>query len=86
MTIKAILRDGLIQPLEPLPSDWTEGQELIVEEPAEAERSALIDEWARDLEAAAVQVPAEEHDRFRQALSDVERDSKEAVRREWGLL
>lgn len=85
MTIKAILRDGLIQPLEPLPPDWSEGQALVVEEPTEAERPAPIDEWARDLEAAAVQLPAAEHDRFRQALGDVERDSKELIRREWGL-
>lgn len=34
MTIKAVLRNGVIQPVEPLPSDWAEGQELLVEEPS----------------------------------------------------
>ena len=33
MTIRAILRHGIIQPVEPLPPDWAEGQELVVEEP-----------------------------------------------------
>jgi uncharacterized membrane protein len=85
MTIKAILRDGHIQPLEPLPTDWLDGQELVVEEPEDSGVDARIAEWERDLAAATAQLPAEEHDRFRQALSDVERDSKESVRREWGL-
>jgi hypothetical protein len=85
MTIKAILRDGRIQPLEPLPPDWTDGQELVVEEPDLAGTEAQVDQWATDLEAAAARVPTEEHDRFRQALSEIERESKDSVRREWGL-
>jgi hypothetical protein len=85
MTIKAILRDGHIQPLEPLPPGWAEGQELVVEEPDLAGSEAQINGWAEDLEAAAARLPAEEHDRFWQALNDIERESKDAVRREWGL-
>jgi hypothetical protein len=30
--IKAVLKNGTIQPLESLPADWTEGRELLVEE------------------------------------------------------
>jgi hypothetical protein len=85
MTIKAILRNGRIQPLEPLPSDWADGQELVVEQPELADTGAPVADWARDLDAATAQLPAEEHDRFRQALDEIERDSKDAVRREWGL-
>jgi len=85
MTIKAILRDGRIQPLEPLPPDWAEGQELVVEEPEGAEGEAQILQWASDLDKAAARIPAEEHERFLRALDEVERASKDAVRREWGL-
>jgi hypothetical protein len=85
MTIKAILRNGRIQPLEPLPSEWTDGQELVVEPPEAAATEAQVDEWANDLEAAAAKLPREEHDRFQKALDEVERQSKEAVRREWGI-
>ena len=85
MTIKAILRNGHIQPLEPLPPDWADGQELVVEPPELTGAETPISEWAKDLEAAAMGVPAEEHDRFRQALGGIERESKDAVRREWGL-
>jgi hypothetical protein len=85
MTIKAILRNGRIQPLEPLPVDWTDGQELIVEQPDSGGAAAQVSEWAEDLEAAAARLPAEEHDRFRRALNEIGRESKDAVRREWGL-
>ncbi|MGD0539954.1 MAG: hypothetical protein ABSB33_00415 [Tepidisphaeraceae bacterium] len=85
MTIKAILRDGRIQPLEPLPPDWTDGQELVVEEPDLAGAKIQVDQWAKDLETATARLPAEEHDRFRRALGEIERESKDAIRREWGL-
>jgi uncharacterized membrane protein len=85
MTIKAILRDGHIQPLEPLPPDWAEGQELLVEPPDSEGQDTQVLEWAQDLEDAAARLPAEEHDRFQKALREIERESKEAIRREWGL-
>jgi len=85
MTIRAILRHGIIQPVEPLPPDWAEGQELVVEEPQTDGAQAEIGQWAQELEAAAAQIPAEEHDRFLKALEEVEKESKEAVRKQWGL-
>ena len=84
MTIKAILRNGSIQPLEPLPSEWPEGKELVVEDPINIGTEDLA-AWARELEVAAKQLPAEEHDRFRKAIDEIERQSKDDVRREWGL-
>jgi hypothetical protein len=44
-----------------------------------------IDQWAQDLELAAARVPADEHDRFFRALTEIERESKDQVRREWEL-
>jgi len=83
--IKAILRDGCIQPIEPLPPDWAEGQELTVDEPVLSETEAELTEWAGSIESAAAKIPPEEHDRFFNALGEIERKSKDAVRREWGL-
>lgn len=85
MTVRAILRNGQIQPIEPLPSRWSEGQELLIEEPNTAPSQAELDEWARDLEEAVAKIPPEEHERFARALEEIERESKEAVRRQWGL-
>lgn len=85
MTIKAILRDGVIQPVDPIPPEWVNGQELVVEEPAQTKSAAEIAAWERELEESVAQIPAEEHQRFLRALEEGERESKESVRREWGL-
>jgi len=57
MTIRAILRDGHILPLEPLPPDWVDGQELAVEDPDLFANAAQVDEWANDLDKAIAQIP-----------------------------
>jgi hypothetical protein len=83
--IRAILTDGRIQPLDPLPKDWAEGQVLVVEEgeaPVDAEALAA---WEREMEEAARSIPAEEHERLLRALVEIEAESKDAVKREWGL-
>jgi len=85
MTIKAVIQNGRIEPIEPLPSEWREGQELIIEQPDGNAGAAKLDQWAKDLDEAAARVPAGEHERFRKALEEIERESKNVVRREWGL-
>ena len=44
-----------------------------------------IDQWARELEAGAQLLPAEGVAELQRALVEIEEQSKEAVRREWGL-
>lgn len=84
MTIKAIVRNGFIEPLEPLPPDWAEGKEVLIGDLLLAGAEDL-EAWARELEATATELPAEEHDLFRKALDDIEHQSKDAVRREWSI-
>ena len=83
MTIKAVLRHGIIQPIEPLPAGWIDGQELVVEEPESERATAEIQQWARELDVSTSQIPPAEHDRFLRALDQIERESKEAVRKQW---
>lgn len=85
MTIKAVLRHGVIEPLDPLPPDWADGQELVIEGPKLDRADAEINKWAQEMDAATAQIPAEEHDRFLQALEQIERASKDAVRKQWEL-
>ncbi len=42
MTIRAVLRHGVIEPIEPLPQGWADGQELLVEEPHPASANEEI--------------------------------------------
>lgn len=80
--IKAVLRQGVIQPIDPLPSEWVDGQELVVEEP-QSNGTADLEKWSAELDAATAKIPAEEHERFLNALEEIERQSKEAVRNQW---
>jgi hypothetical protein len=83
--VRAVLKQGKIQPLDDLPEFWSEGQELLIEEgelPVDPEEIAT---WSREIEEAAARIPAEEHERFLAALEEYEKESKEQARREMGL-
>jgi len=48
--IRAIVENGAIKALDPLPAEWADGREVVVEE---ADRASVddIDEWYRELAA-----------------------------------
>ena len=82
----AVLQNGEIRPLEPLPGNWREGQRLRVE-PAEADE-ATAEEIDRDFaqlaELCADNEPADEA-RLAQALLAARDQSKAQVRKQMGL-
>ena len=47
--IRAIIQNGQIYPLEPLPADWTEGRLVIVEN-TEPTTSHVLENWYRELQ------------------------------------
>ncbi len=51
--IRAVLSNGVIQPVDPLPPDWPDGQELQVEpaQPALPDRVEDLDRWYQELES-----------------------------------
>jgi hypothetical protein len=85
MSVKAILRKGHIEPLDPLPADWADGEELLIEKPERIPSDDELDQWAKDLEESASSIPQEEHDRLDRALDEIEKESKDVMRRKWGL-
>jgi hypothetical protein len=86
---KAILKNGHIHPLEPLPADWTEGQELDVEPSQtrpDAELSpADIDRDFQELEALCALGDPAEDERLARLLKEAHHQAKEQVRRQMGL-
>lgn len=84
--IRAIVRNGTIEPLSPLPAGWEDGRELVVEEANETPVSQKdVEAWAQEVEAAMAEIPGDDYDRFEAALAEHERESKELVRRQWNL-
>ena len=81
MTIKAIIREGRLEPVEPLPQNWKDGEEVLVEKPEPDDSPAALEQWADELRQSTAKIPPEEHERLKKALEEMKRESKEAMRR-----
>jgi hypothetical protein len=85
--IRAVIRNGVIEPLEPLPASWNEGRQVVVDEMAPGSFGmAEADQWSSDMNAlTSVLNDAEEWREIEAALAQADREAKAAVRREMGL-
>ncbi len=82
--VRAVIRNGAIEPLTLLPEDWADGRELVIAEVEQlAESDSQVGAWAQDVEAAMAKIPPEDHDRFEAALDEHEKEAKEYMRRQW---
>ena len=81
--VRAILKDGMIQPLDPLPLGWGEGRELRVEEVEEFESTpAELEQWSADLNELAKDINPENSERIDKAIEEIRRNGKEEMRRQ----
>lgn len=81
MTIKAIIEEGMVRLLEPLPPAWVEGQELRVEAVGEAVSTEPADPWAREMASLASQLDRpEEWAELEAALEDADVQAKAWMR------
>jgi hypothetical protein len=86
MMVKAVVSQGEIRPLEPLPADWQDGQPLRVEKADDTEMP--VDEIDRDFAVlaglCAASDPSDEA-LLEKALHSARSEAKEQVRRHMGL-
>lgn len=83
--IRAIIEDGQIRPLDPLPTEWIEGRRVIVED-AESTPSDDLEEWYRELqELGPARYEPGEWERVQATLAEADELAKAAVRRQMGL-
>jgi hypothetical protein len=86
--IRAMVQNGIIQPLEPLPASWRDGQEVVVEDAAVQSANAAddFDQWAEDMKQLTADLSdPEEWAQIEAALAEADRENKALVRREMGL-
>jgi hypothetical protein len=84
--VRAVLKNGVIQPVEPLPLEWADGQELRVESMQEAPQVPEdLDQWYQELEAMVAQNDPTDIAKLEAALAEADKLAKEMVRREMGL-
>lgn len=83
--IRAIIQDGQIHPLDPIPAEWTEGRQVIVED-AESAPPDDLEEWYRELqELGPARFEPGEWERVRATLAEADEMAKAMVRRQMGL-
>jgi hypothetical protein len=83
--MKAKLEKGVFVPVDPLPSEWSEGMEVDVKlaEPAIEEND--IDEWAAEMNRLCADSDPEEDRIVDDAIAEHRREAKEQARKEMGL-
>jgi hypothetical protein len=83
--IRAVYRDGKIEPLDKIPAYWDEGQELEIQQTGgkmSPEEFDELDQWVAEMEEATKNITDEDHDQFMAILNQLEAESKEQGRRE----
>jgi hypothetical protein len=84
--IKAIIEEGVIRLLEPLPPTWVEGQELRVEAVGERVPTESADPWAQEMAALASRLDRpEEWADLEESLKDADAQAKAWMRGRMGL-
>lgn len=85
--IRAIVRDGVIRPVDPLPPEWGEGQELIVNEvESDSLERAELEAWHHELQALGpARYEPGERERIEAMLVDADEQAKAVIRRDMGL-
>ena len=83
--IRATIQNGEIRPLDPLPADWREGHELIIEDAGSPSMDEL-EEWYRELKLLGpAQYEPGEWDQVQLTLKQANEQAKAIVKREMGL-
>jgi hypothetical protein len=82
---RAVLRNGVVVPVEPLPADWTDGKELLIEEASGQDDSEELKKWIQEVEAAASEIDPKEWQQLQASLDEMHDEAKIMVRRQMGL-
>jgi hypothetical protein len=85
--IRAVVQNGIIHPLDPLPREWSDGQEVVVTDaPRELDDREAPDNWLEEMAALTAELnDPQEWEQIEAALAEADRQSKAVVRREMGL-
>ena len=84
--VRAVLRGGVIYPLEPVPENWSDGQELRVQADELTGDGSDSDAWSREMAGLAAELddPAA-WEQLDGCLREADAQAKAWVRREMGL-
>lgn len=81
--LKAVLRNGAIVPLDPVPPEWEEGATLEIEKVDGTGKD--LDAWLALMERLCADSPEEEEERMKAAIEEHRSHAKAQSRRDMGL-
>ena len=81
---KAVLKNGMILPVEPLPPEWREGEPLQVESASDDEDKEF-EAWLNELQTLIAQNDPSDLARVEKSIQDADLQAKAFVRKEMGL-
>ncbi len=80
---RALLKNGVICPIEPLPADWHDGTELTIEKYQPATNGSAVsftDHWMDEVEALAAKGSVAEDKKLTEAIAQIRHGAKELAR------
>jgi hypothetical protein len=81
--MKAVLKNGVIYPQEPLPKDWDDGTELRVEKyPDASEQADGLDRWMARVQASADQMDPADEVILEKSVRGIREQARELARKE----
>lgn len=81
--VRAVLRNGVFVPLDPIPAEWAEGAPLQVERSDEANRDG--DAWLEEMNQLCADSTPKEDAAVQQVLNEQRALGKQIMRRQMGL-
>jgi hypothetical protein len=83
--IRAVVQNGVIRPLDPIPPNWVEGYEVIVED-ASTVPAEDLDAWFAELQnLGPAKYEPGEWQRVQAVMIEADEQAKADVRRQMGL-
>ena len=83
--IRALVENGIIQPLEPLPIEWQNGRKVVVADLADKEENGADDfeEWVEDMNRLSAELnDPKEWEEIDATLAEADRQNKDLLRRQ----
>jgi len=82
---RVTLTNGVLVPLDPLPAEWEDGRDLIVQEPTPEQLAAEAQAWFEEMEAAVKDMDPRDPEIIQASIDEQKRLGKEYMRRLMGL-
>jgi hypothetical protein len=82
---RAVLKNGMICPIDALPPEWHEGQTLRIEAMIDEDDSSDIDTWLRELDEMVAENDPADLARVEESIRLADEQAKAIVRKQMGL-